>query len=151
MRAREWLERVRRHARCIEPLTREVPALQAAYRDVLPWVTSGNGSGSTQAHSDPTANLAYARIDKLEELIERKRAQLEVSQDIVGECLRVLYAMENELSERHAMVLELYYIDQAQTWGEVASEMGIHRDTVRALRDSAMEWIDANSARFLLE
>jgi DNA-directed RNA polymerase sigma subunit (sigma70/sigma32) len=142
---------VRWHARRIEPLTREVPALIEAYRDVLPWATSGNGSGSAQAHSDPTANQAYARIDKLEELIERKRAQLEVSEGIVGDCLRVLDAMGRELSERHATVIETYYIDQAQTWSEVASDMGIHRDTVRSLRDSAFAWIEANSARFLLE
>ena len=150
MTARDWLEHVRECASVIESLHRELSALEDARRDCLPWQTKGStlyaSMGGT--HSDPTASEAQARMDGLDEQIGRVRVRYDECVRVVGECGEVLDAMRRELGERYADVLELYYVDCADTWSEVSWEMGRHRDTVRAWRDDAVAWIDANSARY---
>ena len=150
MTAREWLELVRQAASEIEPLQRELTALEDARRDCLPWQTKSSmpyaSMGGT--HSDPTASEAQARIGGLDSQIMRIRSAYDECTSVVGECLAILGTMRRELDERYADVLELYYIDCADTWSDVANELGRHRDTIRAWRDEAIEWIDANSARY---
>ena len=145
MGAREWLELVRECAARIEPLHRELSALEDARRDCLPWQCKGSAMYASMGgtHSDPTASEAQARIDGLDEQIGRVRAEYDECVGVVGECLRMLEAMRQELGERYAEVLELYYVDRADTWSEVAWEMGITYRHVQRLRDVAYEWIDA--------
>jgi hypothetical protein len=146
MGAREWLEHVRECASVIESLHRELSALEDARRDCLPWQCKGStlyaSMGGT--HSDPTASEAQARIDGLDEQIGRVRVRYDECVRVVGECGEVLDAMRRELGERYAVVLELYYIDCADTWSEVSWEMGITYRHVQRLRDVAYEWIDAH-------
>ena len=139
--AMEWLEEVRYHAGRIEPLTREIAGIRQAYQDVLPWVTSGSGSGGgTSTHSDPTATHAHARIDGLERLLADRQARLDESTGIVGTCLRLIAEMGAELGERHADVIETYYVDCAPTWSAVAWEVNVSRMEVWRLRRDAYEW-----------
>lgn len=95
-------------------------------------------------HSDPTAREAQERMGSLDERIGRVRARCDECERVVGECLRVLSDMRRELGARHADVLELYYVDCAATWSEVAWEMGVSRSTVARLRDEAYAWIEVN-------
>jgi hypothetical protein len=147
---RWWLESVRRAAVEIEPLQRELVALEDAKRDCLPWQTKGStlyaSMGGT--HSDPTASEAQARIDGLDGQIVDVRSRIDACERTVGDCLRMLDAMRRELGACYADVIEAYYIDCADTWSEVAWDMGKHRDTVRIWRDAAFDWLDANSARY---
>jgi DNA-directed RNA polymerase specialized sigma subunit len=106
----------------------------------------GSMGGST---SDPTATQAINRMDGLSEQIERLTVAANERERIVGECLRMLDAMRRELGERYAVVLELYYVDRAPTWSDVAHEMGVSRRAVCRLRDEAYDWVD-RSAHVLL-
>ena len=150
MTSREWLEHVRECAAHIEPLHRELSALEDARRDCLPWQCKGSALYASMGgtHSDPTASEAQARIDGLDEQIVRVRAEYDECVGVVGECLRMLETMRQELGECHAKTIEYYYINCADTWSEVAWEMGRHRDTVRAWREEAFAWIAAHSARY---
>jgi hypothetical protein len=141
---------VRDCAGLLDRLHQELRALIDARDACLPWQTKGSpmyGSmgGST---SDPTATQAMGRIEDLEGRIATLTTKVDESERVVGDCLAMLDAMRHELGERYAKVLEIYYIDCASTWSEVAHEMGRHRDTIRAWRDEAIEWIAANSARY---
>ncbi len=150
MRACEWLARVRLASSRIEGLRRELSVLEDARRNCLPWQTRGSATYGSMGgtHSDPTASEAQARIEGLDERIADVRAACDECERIVGECLRMLDEMRHDLGERHADVIELYYVDRADTWSEVAWEMGRHRDTIRAWRNKAIEWIDVHSARY---
>ena len=148
----EWLDRVRDCAGRLDGLHQELLALIDARDACLPWQTKGSpmyGSmgGST---SNPTMAEALSRMDGLDEQIDRLTVAANECERAVGDCLRMLDEMRRDLGERHADALELYYVDCADTWSEVALEMGRHRDTVRAWRDEAIAWIDAHSARYLL-
>lgn len=148
-RIRWWLESVRRAAAEIEPLRREVDALSCARDECLPWQCKGStlyaSMGGT--HSDPTASEAQARMDGLDEQIGRVRVRYDECVCVVGECLRMLDAMRRELGERYAVVLELYYVDCAATWSEVACEMGMSRVHLYRIRDAAWSWADAYIVR----
>jgi hypothetical protein len=100
------------------------------------------------SHSDPTASEAQARIEGLDSQIVDVRSKLDERIRLVGECGELLMRMERELGACYADVIEAYYIDCADTWSEVAWDMGKHRDTVRMWRDAAFDWLDANSARY---
>ena len=143
MRAYEWLARVRLASSRIEGLCRELSVLEDARRDCLPWQTRGSATHGSMGgtHSDPTATEAQARIEGLDERIADVRAACDECERIVGDCLRMLDTMRCELGERHAEVLELYYVDRADTWSEVAWEMGISRMHVWRLRDVAYSWM----------
>ena len=139
MTSREWLEHVRECAAHIEPLHRELSALEDARRDCLPWQCKGSALYASMGgtHSDPTASEAQARIDGLDEQIVRVRAEYDECVGVVGECLRMLETMRQELGECHAKTIEYYYINCADTWSEVAW-----------WRDEAFAWIAAHSARY---
>ena len=146
----EWLEYVRRCSARIAVLGPEIKGLEHAWKNMLPWQVSGSGGGSANVHSDPTATSAFARIEGLEKMLAEKTEEFERSSDVVAECGLMLHDMSCVLGARYARVLELYYIDLAETWTDVAYEMGKHRDTIRAWRKEAIAWINANSARYLL-
>ena len=152
MRACEWLARVRLASSRIEGLRRELSVLEDARRDCLPWTTRGSATHGSMGgtHSDPTATEAQARIEGLDERIADVRAACDECERIVGDCLRMLDIMRHELGERHADVIELYYVDRADTWSEVAWEMGVSRRTVCRMRDEAFVWIDCVCPRFVL-
>jgi len=58
--------------------------------------------------------------------------------------------MRRELGERYADVLELYYVDCADTWSEVSWEMGISRMHLYRIRDAAWSWADAYIVRHVI-
>jgi len=150
-RARAWLERVRRAAHQIEPLTREIRGLEEARDEMLPWWRKSSGtSHGHSTHSDPTASEAERRIAELGELIDAKRQELGVMQDVVGALLCVLDAMGDALTVRHARAIELYYIDCAPTWTDVAWEMECGRTTLWKLRLEAYAWIETRCQKNLV-
>jgi hypothetical protein len=144
MTAREWLELVRQAASEIEPLQRELAGLEDAKRDCLPWQTKGStlyaSMGGT--HSDPTASEAQARISELDAMVADVRTKLDERINLVGECGELLVRMGQELGQRYRDVLEIYYIDRADTWSEVAWEMDVTYRYVQMLRNVAYEWMD---------
>lgn len=141
-RARDWLETVRHAAARIEPLIREIAAMQEAYDSMLPWATTGGGSGGHGTHSDPTAAQAMARSESYDVLIADKRAKLDALYDIVGDCGRVLMRLGGALGDECSLALELYYIDCAQTWTDVAYEMGLTRKQLWRIREKSYGWIE---------
>lgn len=151
-RARAWLARVRSSAEAIEPLVREIAALEDARTRTLPWQTrsGGGGGGSIGAHSDPTASEAERRMASLDTLIASKRHELDVLTDTVGECGAALDRMRHTMGERHAQAIELYYIDRADTWSEVASEMDVSYRHLGRLRNQAYAWIEVHCRKFLV-
>ena len=150
-RARAWLERVRAASATIEPLVREIAALTEARDAVQPWRTSGSGVAPAHGtHSDPTATEAERRITELEMLIDSKRRELAAHQDVVGALLSALDTMGRDLTDRHAKVIELYYVDLAPTWSYVAFEMDCDRATVWRLRSSAYAWIELHCQKFFV-
>ena len=143
MTAREWLELVRAAAGEIEPLKRELSGLMAAHDQCVSWHTSHGGGGPcVGTHSDPTASLAQARMSELDAMVADVKSKLDERINLVGECGELLMRMERELGRRYRDVLEIYYIDLADTWSEVACEMGITYRHVQRLRDVAYEWMD---------
>lgn len=144
MTAREWLETVRECASQLDGLHRELQALKDARRDCLPWQCKGSSMHGSMGgtHSDPTATEAQARIDGLDEQIATLTAKVEECESVVGGCLRTLDVMRRCLGKTCADVVELYYVDCADTWSEVAAELGLHRNTVRICRDAALDWLD---------
>lgn len=150
-RARAWLERVRSCAAAIDPLVREMSGYEDARDSMLPWRSTTRGGGSAiGAHSDPTASAAERRMAELEDLIAESRRRLVALQDVVGECGGVLTRMAVELGERHAQAIELYYIDVADTWSEVAREMGISYRHLSRIRNQAYAWIEDRCRKFLV-
>lgn len=149
--ARRWLDSIRRAAEAIEPLVREISALEDARDKMLGWRTRGSGSGTRGlgAHSDPTATAAEQRMCELDDLIESKRGELQRRIADVGACGEVLEAMAMAIGEKHALAIELYYVDCADTWSEVACEMDVTYRRVCQLRTEAYAWIDANYRRIL--
>ncbi len=142
---RAWLDSVRRAAAGIEPLVREIRALEDARDEILGWRTKVSGSGhGTGAHSDPTATTVEQRMCELDDLIEGKRGEWERKVAYVGACGEVLDRMAASIGEKHALALELYYVDCADTWSDVACEMDVTYRRVCQLRTEAYAWIDAN-------
>ena len=142
--ARAWLESVRRAVAGIEPAVRELSALEDARDETLPWKARGAAAGHGQGtHGDPTAEQAERRMSELGELIAKAQARLDGLQETVGVCLRMLDDMGRELGPNHVNVIELYYVNRAETWSEVAWELGLHRNTVRAIRDESYIWLES--------
>lgn len=150
-RARAWLERVRAASAAIEPLVREMSGYEDARDSMLPWRSTPRGGGSAiGAHSDPTASQAERRMAELEDLIADRRRRLVALQDVVGECGGVLARMAEELGERHAKAMELYYVDVADTWSDVAREMGVSYRHLGRIRNQAYAWIEDRCRKFLV-
>jgi hypothetical protein len=125
----------------VEPLRRELAGLLSARDEVLGWRVSGGG-GSRPVHSDPTAAEAEGRIGELGALIRDAQARIDATEGIVGDALRVIERMRSRLGARHADAVELYYIDRAPTWSDVASEMGVSASTLYRLREQAYAWVE---------
>ena len=115
-----------------------------AYDSMLPWATTGRGSGGHGTHSDATAAQAMARSESYDVLIADKRAKLDALYDIVGDCGRVLMRLGDALGDECSLALELYYVDVAYTWSDVADEMGVTRRQLSRIRDKSYEWIEEN-------
>lgn len=143
MVAREWFEGVRRSAGALESCQRQLSALLDAQMRVEPWGIAKGGGGKA-SHSDPTATAAQSRMEGLESAIADERRKIDTHTEIVGEGLKVLEVVRVVVGERHATALELYYVDCAETWSDVACDMGLSRETVRAMRDAALRWVDAH-------
>lgn len=143
--ARAWLDRVRRASAAIEGAVRELAALKDAKAKTLVWRTSGAGTATgAGTHSDPTASEAERRMGELDVLIVEAERRLVLLQDQVGECGTMLDCMGEELGRRHAKAIELYYIDLAPTWSEVAEEMECSYRWLCKLRENAYAWIETN-------
>ena len=149
---RAWLDSVRRAAAGIEPLVREIRALEDARDEMLGWRTKASGSGhGAGAHSDPTAATAEQRMCELDDLIEGKRGEWERKVAYVGTCGEVLERMGEAIGEKHAFALELYYVDGADTWSDVACEMRISRTRLWQMRIESYAWIDTHCRNVLQE
>ncbi len=149
MTARDWLDMVRECAGRLDGLHQELKALIDARDACLPWQTKGSpmyGSmgGST---SNPTMAEALSRMDGLDEQIDRLTVATNECERCVGDCLRMLDEMRHDLGERHADAFELYYVDCADTWSEVALEMGMSRTHLCRIRDTAWSWANAYIVR----
>lgn len=143
MRAVDWWGFVRSAARAIEPMGRELATLMDADAACVPWYTSGGGGAVRSGVSDPTADMAMRRDAELSRQIADKRAQLDELESIVGHALALLPEIVSHVSGRAALVMELYYVDVAPTWSDVAAEVGVSRETVRADCHAVMDWMDA--------
>ena len=149
---RAWLESIRRASAEMEPLVREIRALEDARAEMLGWRTKASGSGhGAGAHSDPTATAAEQRMCELDDLILAKRGELERKVAEVGACGEVLEHMGEAIGEKHRDALELYYVDCADTWSDVANEMGVSRTRLWQMRIESYAWIDANCRNVLRE
>lgn len=149
--ARRWLDSIRRAAEAIEPLVRDISVLEYARDKMLGWRTRGSGSGARGlgAHSDPTATAAEQRMCELDDLIESKRGELQRRIADVGACGEMLEAMAHTIGRNHATALELYYVDCADTWSDVAREMGVSVKTLYRLRVEAYAWMETRRGNIL--
>lgn len=144
--AREWWEAVRRSARAIEPTLRELDALADADEECLSWYSAGGGGAAVRSGvSDPTADMALRRSADLDRLIAETQARLDEMEEQVGDALRLLRSVEDAVSARASLALELYYVDLADTWSDVADDIGVSRETLRADRDAALDWCDEHA------
>ena len=141
MTARDWLDMVREASSHIEELQRELSGLLDAKRDCVPWTTGSGGGGTAHTHSDPTASRAMGRAG-LDDEIATVRATLDRCVEIVGQCGAAISNVELALGVECAEVLEIYYVDCADTWTEVAWETGMSYSSVIRRRDSAIAWLD---------
>lgn len=150
MTARDFFETVRACAGRLDGMHRELRGLTQARDECLPWQAKGSALFASMggSHSDPTATEAQSRITGLDGQIATLSAQVDECERIVGEGLRALDAMRRALGERHADAMELYYVDGAGTWSEVAWEMGVSRRTVCRLRDEAFLWFTCKCPRY---
>ena len=149
---RAWLESVRRASAEIEPLVREIQALEDAREEMLGWRTKASGPGhGAGAHSDPTATAAEQRMCELDDLILAKRGEWERRVALVGTCGEVLEHMGDAIGAKHRDALELYYVDCADTWSEVANEMGVSRTRLWQMRIESYAWIDTHCRNVLQE
>ena len=140
----DYFERVRSAAARLEPCQRELSALEEAEREVTPWTpTGGGGGGSKFGHSDPTASAAEGRAEGLSRALDAKRAELDALEGVIGDCLVVLEGVRRGMGAREAEAMELYYVDRAGTWSEVAWELGCSLSTVQRMRDKVISWMDA--------
>lgn len=147
----EWLDTVRHVSAEIEPLQREISALEMACQQCVPWKTKSASYGSTHgAYSDPTATQVQARLSsQLEGKLAATRNQLTLAVKVVGDCGTVLDRMTQDLGPSSARVLELYYVDVAETWSQVAAELDCGRMTVWRAREAGYDWIAAHYPRLL--
>ena len=142
MTAQSWLEGVRLHAMNLDVLARELSVLEEAERECLAWSPRGKGTPRKGSCGDPTASTARARMEGLALQISAKARELAESERVVGDCLRALAVLEAGMGRRHRLAIEVYYVDCASTWSEVACEIGVTVRHVRRLRDAAFAWLD---------
>ncbi|MDO4539142.1 MAG: hypothetical protein Q4B54_13340, partial [Coriobacteriales bacterium] len=96
-----------------------------------------------------TARDAERRMAELDSLIDAVEAQRAALEDTLAEEYgTALDCVRAEVGPRNAEALELYYLDPAPTWSDVAREMGMSYRHVCRLRSEAYEWLDASRRRF---
>lgn len=138
--ARAYFADVRRAARRIEELTREIGALLDG--DVPMTASTVTVRGGDQ--SDPTASAAF----KAAELLADARAERDACIEMVGEALQVIDGLRRCFS-RKADVVERYYVDGVE-WDEVAEGLGIARRTALTWRDEMMAWLDEHPRAYVV-
>lgn len=138
----EYMSRARLAAQRIEPLTRELAALDDQLAAAQVWKTKadsvGHGKGTT---SDPTAQTAEELLERLPRQMADVQADLTECKRIVGDCLAVLNDIGESVGRDAALALEIYWIDGAETWSEVAEELGTSLMLTCRMRDQAYRWM----------
>jgi hypothetical protein len=142
----------------IEEVSRTLSALRQCECDYQSWKTKGAGGGhGGGTTSDPTARMAEAHIG-LPDLIASTQREYEALADEIADCGHVLEVISREVSPTAATALELWAIDRAGTWSEVAEEMQTSRRAVCRARDLAYAWANRyivfanhNCPRFLVD
>lgn len=142
MTAREWLALVRMACHDIEGARRALAALEEARETCTSWSPGGGGSHGLGTHSDPTASEAQRRILSLDAQIDEAEARVDELERLIGDGLRVIAAVRMAVGDGAADAIEVYYVDRAPTWSDVAHELGVTRETVRVWRDRALAWLD---------
>lgn len=145
MRACEYFARARVAAETLGPAVRSLAALREARDDVVPWVPTSYGGGSARgAYSDPTASMAERRMSSdIDGRVQTAQREVDALEETVGEMLRLLDAIRTDMGDRHALVMELYYVDLLPTWSEVAWELRCSLKTVQRIRDSVLDHVDS--------
>ena len=140
MDAAEYFNGIRLSAARIAEVARTLSALEQCHEQYQSWKTKGAGGGhGVGTTSDPTAVMAEAHIG-LPDLIAGTRREYEALTDELAGCGDVLEAVAREVSPIAAEALELWSIDRAGTWTEVAEEMRMSRREVCRARDLAFCW-----------
>ena len=138
-----FLSDVRQASGRIGPALRELDALMHAQESAERWRTrSQQLTGGRGAFGNPTASAALGNITELPERIAMVRGSLNEDIDTVGQGLALVAMVRRSLGGRPALAIELYYIDRAQTWAEVAREMHASDRTVHRWRDKALDYIE---------
>ena len=143
MGASEYFNHIRVCSARIADVARTLSALEQCEGDMSTWRTRGSGGGhGVGTTSDPTACMAEARLGDLPERIASARREYETLADEIAGCADVLETVGREVSADSADALELWALDLAGTWSEVADEMGVSRREVCRLRDQAFAWLN---------
>ena len=144
MTASDYFECARLSARELREAVTELATLEEADEQCVPWhPRSDSGAASPGAHGDPTAAAAEARIQDLGRMISARREAVAELRAVVRECQEVVAGIGAACGLRRSRVVSLYYVDLADTWSEVARELGVSLRTVYSDRDAAFEWLDA--------
>ena len=140
MEAAAYFNGIRLSAARIADVARTLSALEQCQEEYQSWKTKGSGGGhGVGTTSDPTARMAEAHIG-LPDLIAGTRREYEALADELADCGHVLEVVSSEVSPVAAEALELWAIDRAGTWTEVADEMRMSRREVCRARDLAFVW-----------
>lgn len=146
MTPHEYLSRARSCARRIEPLMRELSALKAQLEAAQVWRTKGDDVGHAKGlTSDPTERTAEELLEHLPGQIAEVQADLTECKRIVGDCLSVLNDISGALGKEPALALEIYWIDGAETWSEVAEELHTSLLLTCRMRDQAYRWMERHN------
>ena len=142
MDASEYFIHIRQCSARIADVARTLSALEQCEGDMSTWRTRGSGGGhGVGTTSDPTASMACDRMGLPDHIADTRR-EYEALADEIAACGELLETVGREVSKDAADALELWAIDRAGTWSEVAEEMGVSRRTVARLRDQAFAWLN---------
>ena len=145
MEAWRYFAHVREVAATLDGLGAELCALIECDEQCLSHKTKGDACGhGVGTTSDPTARMAEARLSMPERIASARRAY-DNACDEVGEALSVIHRVHGEVSPLAAEALELWAVDRAPTWTDVASELHVSYKTVARARDKAYTWLDSHS------
>lgn len=142
MDASEYFNHIRQSSARIADVARTLSALEQCEGDMSTWRTRGSGGGhGVGTTSDPTASMACDRMGLPDHIADTRREYEALADEIAG-CGDVLETVGREVSADSADALELWALDLAGTWSEVADEMGVSRREACRLRDQAFAWLN---------
>ena len=87
--------------------------------------------------SDPMG-FVDAAIDREAELV----AEIMRCEDVRAKAANVIAAVERAMPGPAGAILELYYMDLAGTWDEIAMELHVSIANLYRIRRQAMEWVN---------